>query len=84
MLTFLPNIVWMLLGLGLFMFSTSRKKSYLRRYSLGILMLTILLTGYDAIFKAGALVRAVAGIPLGASLIFIFYLVTKEEEENEL
>lgn len=81
-INFIPNIVWLIQGLFLFIISLNLSKDYLRRLALSILIVDILKTGYNIVWQAdNPLIQIIGTISLGSVLIFIFYLFTKEDEE---
>jgi hypothetical protein len=81
-INFIPNVVWAIQGLLLFVISLRLSKDYLRRLALSILMVDILKTGYNIVIEGdNPLIRIVGAIVLGGVLILIFYLFTKESEE---
>ncbi|MCY3414160.1 MAG: hypothetical protein INQ03_21120 [Candidatus Heimdallarchaeota archaeon] len=79
---FLPNIVWALQGLGLFIFGLRYAKSYLRRFSLSILLVDILKTFIDIFSQDNYLIRIFGSIVLGSVLMLIFWLLTQKDEER--
>ncbi|MCE7733716.1 MAG: hypothetical protein GPJ54_02485 [Candidatus Heimdallarchaeota archaeon] len=81
-INFIPNVVWAIQGLALFVISINLSKDYLRRLALSILIVDILKTGFNIVLEGdNPLIRIVGAIVLGGVLILIFYLFTKEGEE---
>ena len=81
---FIPNVVWAIMGLFLFLVSMRISKDYLRKIALAILMFDNLKTGYDIFSRSeNQLIRIIGSIVLGAVLIFIFYLFTLEEDKEK-
>lgn len=81
-INFIPNVVWAIQGLVLFVISINLSKDYLRRLALSILIVDILKTGFNIVLEGdNPLIRIVGAIVLGGVLILIFYLFTKEGEE---
>jgi hypothetical protein len=82
-IAFLPNLIWAIQGLGLFVITQQLSKIYLRRIALGILTVNIVKTGWD-LFGAveNILIRSVGAIVLGSILVYIFYMF-KEPEKKE-
>lgn len=83
LIDFLPNVVWAIQGLTLFVYSDRRSKEYLRRLALGILLVDILKTGYNIFTIENDLIRIVGAIVLGSILIYIFYMFTSETEKDK-
>jgi hypothetical protein len=80
---FIPNVVWAIQGLFLFVISLRLSKDYLRRLSLSILMIDIVKTFYNVVIQSdNPLIQIIGSLVLGGVLILIFYLFTQEGEEK--
>jgi hypothetical protein len=83
LIKFLPNIVWAIQGLILFLFSDKFAKLYLRRLALGILTVDIVKSGYEIMLAADdVLIQGIAAVSLGSILIFIFYRFGSIDEND--
>ncbi len=78
-INFLPNIVWAIQGLGLFIFSLRYSKDYLRKFALSILLIDIFKTAMDIFSLDNIFIRSFGSFVLGLVLILIFYLFTNDD-----
>lgn len=81
-INFLPNIVWAIQGLGIFVIAMRMEKENWRKMALSILLLDIVKTAIDIFSQTNDFIRIIGSIVLGVVLIFIFLQFTKEEETN--
>ncbi|MHA2247003.1 MAG: hypothetical protein ACXADY_18815 [Candidatus Hodarchaeales archaeon] len=80
-LNFLPNITWAILGCILVFFAFAYKKPYMRRFGLGVLLLDIVLSAIDFLSTDNEFIQIFGNMFLGAVLILIYYLYSKEIKE---
>lgn len=82
LVNFLPNFIWALEGLGIFIFSMRTKKEYLRKFALSILLLDIFKTAINIFSLPNVFIRIIGSFVLGLVLIYIFYLFSNDDTPN--